>query len=84
VTSVSYPIFRMIIHLETFLFSLCSVFLCMFVRLRVQCIESSLNKEFQEKKLVNSKTMIYSPHLKGLVQQELIYLARTQLLFAHL
>jgi hypothetical protein len=37
----------------------------MFVRLRVQSFESSVNKEFQEKKLVNSKTMIYSPHLKG-------------------
>ncbi len=33
--------------------------------------ESSVNKEFQKKKLFNSKTMIYSPHLKGLVQQEL-------------
>jgi hypothetical protein len=43
----------------------------MFVRLRVQGFEISVNKEFQKKKLVNSKTMIYSPHLKGLVQQEL-------------
>jgi hypothetical protein len=45
--------------------------LCMFVRLRVQGFESSVNKEFQKKKLVNSKTIIHSPHLKGLVQQEL-------------
>jgi hypothetical protein len=44
--------------------------LCMFVRLRVQGFESSVNKEFQKKKLVDSKTMIYSPHLKGLVQEE--------------
>jgi hypothetical protein len=41
----------------------------MFVRLRVQGF--SVKKEFQKKKLVDSKTMIYSPHLKGLVQQEL-------------
>jgi hypothetical protein len=53
------------------LFSLCSVFLCMFGRLRVQGFESSVNKVFQKEKLVNSKTIIYSPQLKGLVQQEL-------------
>jgi hypothetical protein len=41
----------------------------MFVRLRGQGFESSVNKEFQKEKLVNSK--IYSPYLKGLVQQEL-------------
>ncbi len=33
----------------------------MFVRLRVQGFESSVNKEFQKKKLVNSKTIIYGP-----------------------
>ena len=52
---------------------LCSLFvlcLCMLVWLRRQGFESSVNKEFQKKKLVNSKTMIYSPHLKGLVQEE--------------
>jgi hypothetical protein len=43
----------------------------MFIRLRVQGFESSVIKELQKKKLVNSKTMIYSPHLKGLVQLEL-------------
>jgi hypothetical protein len=43
----------------------------MFVRLRVQGFERSVNKEFQKKRLVNSKTIINSPHLKGLVQQEL-------------
>jgi hypothetical protein len=43
----------------------------MFVRLGVQGFESSVNKEFQKKKLVNSKTRIYSPHSKGLVQVRL-------------
>jgi hypothetical protein len=43
----------------------------MFVGPRVQGFESSVNKEFQKKKLVNSKPMIYSPHVKRLVQQEL-------------
>jgi hypothetical protein len=33
----------------------------MFVRLRVQGFESSVNKEFQMEKLVNSKTIICSP-----------------------
>ncbi len=51
--SVSYPMLRMT---HPSLFSLCSVFLCMFVRLRVQGFEISVNKEFQKKKLVNSKT----------------------------
>jgi hypothetical protein len=39
--------------------------------LRVQGFESSVNKVFQKEKLVNSKTIIYSPQLKGLVMQEL-------------
>jgi hypothetical protein len=33
----------------------------MFVRLRVQGFESSVSTEFQKEKLVNSKTIIYSP-----------------------
>jgi hypothetical protein len=37
----------------------------MFVRVRVPGFGSSVNKEFQKKKLDNSKTMIYSHHLKG-------------------
>jgi hypothetical protein len=45
----------------------------MFVWLRVQGFESSVNKVFQKEKLVNSKTIIYSPQLKELVQQELTY-----------
>jgi hypothetical protein len=53
------------------LFSLCFVFLCMFVMLRLQGFESSVDKVFQKGKLVNSKTIIYSPHLKVLAQQEL-------------
>jgi hypothetical protein len=43
----------------------------MFVWLKVQGFESSINKVFQKEKLVNSKTKIYSPQLKELVQQEL-------------
>jgi hypothetical protein len=39
----------------------------MIVRIRGQGFESSVNKELQRKKLVDSKTIIYSPHLKGLV-----------------
>ncbi len=53
-----------------FVLSLFCVF-CMFVRLRVQGFESSVNKVFQKEKLVNSKTITYSPQLKGLVLQEL-------------
>jgi hypothetical protein len=37
----------------------------MLVRIRVQGFESSVNKVFQKEKLVNSKTIIYSPHIKG-------------------
>jgi hypothetical protein len=43
----------------------------MFVRLRGKGFESSVNKKLQRKKLVDSKTIIYSPHLKWLVLQEL-------------
>jgi hypothetical protein len=39
----------------------------MFVRLRVQGSDSSVKKEFQKKKLVKSKAMTYSTHLKQLV-----------------
>jgi hypothetical protein len=44
----------------------------MFVWLRVQGFESSVNKEFQMKKLVNSKTKNLQSSLKELVPQELI------------
>jgi hypothetical protein len=37
------------------------VFLSMLVRLIAQGFESSVNKEFQKKKLVNSKAIKYSP-----------------------
>jgi hypothetical protein len=43
----------------------------MFVWLRMQGFESSVNKVFQKEKLVNSKTIIYSPQLKELVLKEL-------------
>jgi hypothetical protein len=43
----------------------------MFVWLRVQGFESSVNKVFQKEKVVHSKTIIYFPQLKELVQQEL-------------
>jgi hypothetical protein len=39
----------------------------MFARIRVQGFESSFKKEFKKKELVNPKTIIYRPHLKGLV-----------------
>ena len=51
--------------LETSLFPLCPVFLCMFVRLRVRGFESSVNKVFQKEKLVNSKTINLQPSVKG-------------------
>jgi hypothetical protein len=38
----------------------------------VQGFESSVSKVFQKEKLVNSKTIIYSSHLKEIVQQKLI------------
>ncbi len=44
-----------------FVLSLCSVFLGMFVRLRAQGFDSSVNKVFQREMLVNSKMMFYSP-----------------------
>ncbi len=59
---------------------LCSLFvlcLCMFVWLRVQGFESSVNKVFQKEKLINSKTRkdIQSSKRK-LVQQELTWFNR--------
>ncbi len=66
---VSYPMLRMT-HPSRNFCSLFVLFLCMLVRLRMQGFESSVNKKFQKKKLVNSKTIIYGPHLKGLVHQE--------------
>jgi hypothetical protein len=45
---------KAVVVLETSLFPLCPVFVCMFVRLRVQGFESSVNKVFQKEKLVNS------------------------------
>ncbi len=65
--AVSYPMLIMA-HPTRNSFVMC---LCMFVWLRVQGFESSINKVFQKEKLVNSKTKIYSPQLKELVQQEL-------------
>jgi hypothetical protein len=47
--------------------------LCMFVWLRVQGFESSVNKVFQKEKLVNSKTINIQSSLKKLVQQELTW-----------
>jgi len=43
----------------------------MFVWLRVQGFESSVNKVFQKEKLVNSKAITIQSSLKELVQQEL-------------
>jgi hypothetical protein len=43
----------------------------MFEWLRVQGFESPVNKVFQKEKLANSKTILYSPQLKELVQQDL-------------
>jgi hypothetical protein len=43
----------------------------MFVWLRVQGIESSVNKVFQKEKLVNSKAITIQSSLKELAQQEL-------------
>jgi hypothetical protein len=71
VTIVSYPMLRMTHPSRNVCVLSLFCVLCMIVRLRVQGFESSVKKEFQKKKLVDSKTIIYSPHLKGLVQQEL-------------
>ncbi len=75
-TIVSYPMLRMT-HPSRNFFVLC---LCMFVWLRRQGFESSVNKVFQTEKLINSKTMKRFTVLKRkLVQQELTwYLVQLQ------
>ncbi len=71
VGSVSYPKLRMT-HPSRNIFVL-SLF-CVYVWLRVQGLESSVNKVFQKEKLVNSKTINYnSPLNRNLVHQELIW-----------
>jgi len=45
----------------------------MFLWLRVQGFESSVNKVFQKEKLVNSKTIRFTVLKKKLVQQELTW-----------
>jgi hypothetical protein len=69
---VSYPMLRMTHPSRNFFVLSLFCVLCMFVGLRVQGYESSVNKQFQKKKLVNLKTMIYSPHLKWLVKVMLV------------
>ena len=49
----------------------------MFVRLRVQGFESSVNKVFQKEKLVNSNTINIQSSLEELVQQELTWFMDT-------
>ena len=58
---VSYPMLRMTHPSRNFFVLSLFCVLCMFVRLRVQGFESSVNKVFQKEKLVNSKT----DHIKG-------------------
>ncbi len=58
---VSYPMLRMT-HPSRNFFVLC---LCMFVWLRGQGFESSVNKVFQKEKLVNSKTIRFTVLIKG-------------------
>ncbi len=53
VEHVSYPMLRMTHPSRNFFV----LFLCVFVWLRVQGIESSVNKVFQKEKIVNSKTI---------------------------
>jgi hypothetical protein len=70
--SVSIPLLEWLIHLETSPFSFSSVFICMFicmfVWLRVQCFESSVNKDFQKgtDALIQRKAIkvVQSPNLK--------------------
>ncbi len=60
--AVSYPMLRMTLPSRNFFV----LYLCMFVWLRGQGFESSVNKVFQKEKLVNSKTIkIYSPQLRS-------------------
>ncbi len=69
--AVSYPMLRMTHPSRNFFVLSLFCVLCMFVWLRVHGFESSVYKVFQKEKLVNSKTIIYSTHLKELVQHEL-------------
>jgi hypothetical protein len=54
---VSYPMLKMTHSSRNFFVLSLLCVLCMFERLRLQGFESSVNKEFQTKKLVNSKTI---------------------------
>ncbi len=65
VEAVSYPMVRMTHPSRNFFVLSLFCVLCMFVWLRVQGFESSVNKVFQKKKLVNSKTKIYIPNLEA-------------------
>jgi hypothetical protein len=69
--AVSYPMLRMTHPSRNYFVLSLFCILCMFVWLRTQGFESSVNKVFQKEKLVNSKTIINSTHLKELVQHEL-------------
>ncbi len=69
--AVSYPMLRMTHPSRNFFVLSSFCVLCMCVWLRVQGFESSVNKEFQKEKLVNSKTINLQSSLKELVQQEL-------------
>ncbi len=71
VPSVSYPMLRMTHPSRNFFVLSLFYVLCMFVWLRVQGFESSVNKEFQKEKLVNSKTKNLQFSLKELVHHEL-------------
>ncbi len=62
----SYPMLRMTHPSRNFFVLFLFFVLWIFIRLRVQGFESSVNKVFQKEKLDNSKTRIYSPQLKGL------------------
>jgi hypothetical protein len=65
--NVSYPMLRMTHPSRNFFVLSLFRVLCMFVRLRVQGFESSVNKVLQKEKLVNSKTIIIQSYLKWLV-----------------
>jgi hypothetical protein len=65
--AVSYPMLRMTHPSRNFFVLSLFCVLCMFV----QGFDSSVNKEFQKEKLVNSKTINLQSSLKELVQQEL-------------
>ncbi len=58
ISSVSYPMLIMTHPSRNFFVLSLFCLLCMFVWLRVQGFESSVNKVFQKEKLVNSKTVL--------------------------